>query len=168
MITDPDEIDRALVETTLEPLLKKWRDRAVNGLPAWQDFDVLELRPWIGRISLVEMLHESQDIYWRVFGTTIAERLQRDLTGHKYSERREWVADTVFESYWKVVRLGMPMLHTVDDTDMEGRFAGLVRLMLPLAGNGTRVDYVITAYEDVEDVAASAAAELMNPAGGAA
>lgn len=166
MITDPDEIDRLLVGTTLAPLLSKWRERAANGLPAWRDFDILELRPWLGRVSLVEMLHGSQDIHWRVFGTTISERLGRDLTGCKYSERPDWVAETVFEAYWDVVRLAVPILHEIDDWDMEGRFAGLVRLMLPLTGSGTSVDFIMTAYEDAED--ASAAARLSKPAGGAA
>lgn len=153
MISDPDEIDRHLAGTPLAPLLDKWRGRASSGLPAWSDFDILELRPWIGRLTLVEMLTAEKDILWRVFGTTIAERLQRDLTGYKHSERPDWVADGVAASYWEVARLVLPMLHMHGDHDQDGRFAGLMRLMLPLAAEsgGSEVHLIVTAYENADE-----------------
>lgn len=152
MITDPQEIDRQLAGTLLEPLLAKWRTRVSDGLPAWGDFDILELRPWIGQLTLVEMLAAEKDILWRVFGTTIADRLQRDLTGFRYSEKSEWVAEGVFETYWEVARLGAAMLHMHNDQDQHGRYAGLVRLMMPLAAEsgGTDVHMIVTAYHSAD------------------
>lgn len=153
MITDPHEIDRQLAGSVLEPLLAKWRTRVSGGLPAWGDFDVLELRPWIGQLTLVELLAAEEDILWRVFGTTIADRLQRDLTGFKYSERADWVGPGVFETYWEVARLGSAMLHMLNDHDQHGRYAGLVRLMMPLAAvsGGNEVHLILTAYDSADE-----------------
>lgn len=148
IVNDLDEIRRELTESPLGGLFELWHSRSAKGLPAWRDFDVLEMRPWLGRLTLVEMMEDGHDILWRVFGTKVAEMLQRDMTGVRYSERPEVVPANVHKTYWQVAASGKPLLHMVTQREVDDPLVGMVRLLLPLSDGGKRVDMVMTGYDE--------------------
>ena len=157
IVDDLDAIAGHLAETPLAGLLALWRQRAADKLPAWRDFDVLEMRPWLGRLSLVELFHAEKDILWRVFGTKVAEMLQRDMTGVRFSERPDLVPANVHQTYWRVADDGKPLLHMVTRREVDEPLVGMVRLLLPLSEHGRQVDMVMTGYDESSSVDPGAA-----------
>ena len=157
LVEDVDEIGSHLAQSRLSGLFTLWQARAADGLPAWRDFDILEMRPWLGRLTLVELFADDKDILWRVFGTKVSEMLQRDMTGIRYSERSDIVPANVYKTYWQVAGTGKPLLHVVTQREVDDPLVGMVRLMLPLSDGGDGVDMVMTGYDESGSVDPGAA-----------
>ena len=93
-------IPRAILETAIrlsEPIsstvrltpfefVALWRSWRTDGLlPGRNDFDVFEVRPWIGRILMMDVIDGGQDFQYRLVGTELVE-VRRDLSGRLVSE----------------------------------------------------------------------------------
>src|SRR5262249_10216381 len=59
-----------------------WRAKCRgDALPARADFTVDDLRPFIGRIAILDVIDGGQDFRFRLYGTQIAEEYQGEMTG---------------------------------------------------------------------------------------
>ena len=71
---------------SLHTLYDLWETRRQGRrVPARQDIDVLELRPWLGWLTVMDMIDDGTDFIYRVFGTSQAAQIGVDLTGRRAS-----------------------------------------------------------------------------------
>jgi len=54
-------------------------------LPDRSGFGPLELRPWLGWLTVMDMVDDGADFVYRVFGTSQAAQIGMDLTGRRAS-----------------------------------------------------------------------------------
>ncbi len=93
-------------------LFDLWQARkGARRFPARRDFDVLELKAWLGDLHLLEVERGGADFRYRVFSTNFAIRLGYDLTGKLISETLEPNLRAVgLACYGEVCRSGRPYL----------------------------------------------------------
>lgn len=111
-------------------------------MPGRADFDVLELRPWLGNLHLIEVVDGGRDFHHRVYGTDLAIAFDMDLTGKGMSALPDGVREAVRRGYAQVCLSGEPL---VVDTDPAVRSAveRVEKLILPLSSDGTVVDRLL-------------------------
>ena len=140
-------LDEQIELPRLKALYRLWYERR-NGLsmPDWDSFDILEMGAWIGNLTLLEVIPEPLDMIYRVFSTRVSENLQRELTGRRLSESEHLIPKDVRDSYYDVLRGGLPCLHHLDDISNAGASVTLERLVLPLSKDGRRVNMILVGY----------------------
>lgn len=69
-------------------LLDWWhhRPRGEAALPEWNDVDPVSLLPWMGWITLYDVVDGGRDIRYRLVGSRITEQAGIDLTGRLVSQ----------------------------------------------------------------------------------
>lgn len=135
LITDPD----LGFENDLQSrLLAMWRDRCTgHRLPARRDFDVLELKEYMGWLCVVEVLPGGEDLIYRLVGTGVVDRMGRDITGKRVSEV---LPPAALRIHQHLMRHPQP-LRTYGEIGWVGReFILHETLLLPLADDGKTVD----------------------------
>jgi len=71
---------------SLHSLHALWESRRRGrAVPARQDIDVLELRQWLGWLTVMDMVDDGDDFIYRIFGTSQAAQIGMDLTGRRAS-----------------------------------------------------------------------------------
>lgn len=74
-------------DASLSSLYTLWQDRRRQGrLPSRGDFAVEDLAPWLGNVSLVDVVGQPPRFRWRLIGSTIVAKLGRDSTGRWFDE----------------------------------------------------------------------------------
>lgn len=131
-------------EPRLQALYDFWDEkRAGRVMPARADFDPLELKPWMGHLSLVETLDGGNDFLFRVHGTVLAWRLVgEDLTGRRLMELPYDWKEVWREEYRRVVRTRAPYAVTRKASAMKDH-VGIRKLILPLSDDGETVDMLL-------------------------
>ena len=125
---------------------QKWRgDRE---LPSRTDFDPVELRYMMGRLSLVEVHHDPLRFRYRVHGTEIADRLGYDMTGKNLEA---WPDDAhrqqIRDYFGQIVTSRAPRIQHRERMVSHGRILRYCALALPLSAVGTRVDMLLIGVE---------------------
>lgn len=120
--------------------------RGDRPMPARGDFEVSELKDWLGNLMLIEVERDSGslDFRYRVYGTVLAEWFGRDLTRKSDAALRDDARATVRDEYERVCRKGEPLL-TLHDRHLGRRRARMAKLVLPLSDNGDTVDRLLAA-----------------------
>jgi hypothetical protein len=116
----------------LRSLVDLWRTkRGSRSLPARRDFPIEDLKPWLGRMHVVEVL--PGDFRFAIFATTSAQRMGFELTGKLLSEAP--VPDMVKEAeetYRQSVNTKRPVYRRTPPTVYDDRLYGFTRVVLPL------------------------------------
>ncbi|MCM0019316.1 MAG: PAS domain-containing protein [Tagaea sp.] len=87
------DAELAELPETLRDLHAMWNaKRGARAFPARAEFAVDDVKPWLGRLHLVEIL--DGDFRFAVFGTIIADLLQREYNGLRLSEIADPIART--------------------------------------------------------------------------
>lgn len=154
-MTDSGDIRRGIYEddsllTVCSPpfagLFKLWDSkRTGHTYPARGDFDPLEMKPWLGRLSLLDVLPgPPMDFRYRLVGTMTAEQYGIDLTGKLFTEAcfigtpaEAQAAMTEF------VRIGKVRYRNDPVEDMRGFASMRERIYLPLAEDGKTIDMIL-------------------------
>lgn len=134
LIWDPPEA--ALPEGPLRFLAAFWRARRAPGaLPGIDVVDPLALKPALGYMMLLDVLDDGWDYRYRVYGSLIARRLGRDLTGARTSEiaRTAFTGTFYIAGYRAVIARRLP-LFSVSSSPGYVQATDWRRLALPLAG----------------------------------
>src|SRR3546814_5372642 len=63
--------------------VRKRKDRPA---PLRRDFDVVELRRWLGFLCLIDIEAGGEDFRYRLFGTRVVDAVGHELTGRHFSE----------------------------------------------------------------------------------
>ena len=116
----------------LRSLVELWRTkRGCRTLPARRDFQIEELKPWLGRMHVIEVL--PGDFRFAVFATTSAQRVGVELTGRLISEAPvPDMAKDAEETYRQSVKTKRPVYRRTPPTVYDDRLYGYTRVVLPL------------------------------------
>jgi hypothetical protein len=132
----------------LDQLVAYWRAKcdALGHLPGRADIDPVEMRFALGHLMLVEVERGTRTRFrHRLIGTHIVDRAGYDATGLYLDEIPDAeLAARLSESYLAVLAAKEPVRQTLDDI-VDGRSTKLELVRLPLAGDGTNVDMILSA-----------------------
>ena len=131
-------------------LFRLWDDkRGDRVLPARSDFDPSELKPWLGRLGLLDVLPgPPMDFRFRLCGTRTVEEYGVDLTGKRFSEAC-YVGSpaTAQTSMGEFVRIGKPRYRNDPVKDINGFALMRERMYLPLAEDGSTINKILCYQE---------------------
>ena len=154
-MTDTGDIRRGLYEddsllTVCSPpfagLFKLWDSkRAGRTYPARSDFDPLEMKLWLGRLALLDVLPgPPMDFRYRLVGTQTVAQYGLDLTGKKFSEACYIGTPAEAQAAMgEFVRIGKPRYRNDPAQDMRGFASMRERIYLPLAEDGRTIDMIL-------------------------
>jgi hypothetical protein len=130
----------------LAALYEHWVVRFDDGpIPAWSNFDAVDLKPWLGRLNLVAVEHDEageRRFVYRVFATDVAQALDCEMTNCEVGAGAPGVRETLTEDYAEVVDRGHPILRR-HEISHRSRVLPHVRLMLPLGDGDAEVTRVL-------------------------
>lgn len=123
----------------LAALYEHWVVRFDDGpVPAWSNFDAVELKPWLGRLNLVAVEPGEaggRRFVYRVFATDLAQALDCEMTGRAVGDGAPGVRETLIDDYAEVADRAHPILRR-HEMSHRSRVLPHVRLMLPLGDGG--------------------------------
>ncbi len=128
----------------LDSLLRFWTGLcAARAWPARRDFQPEDLRPWLGHIALLDV-QPGPRFHVRLTGVVIAEFDGGDYTG-RYLEDAvpPEIRAMVMAPYLAVLAEGRPVHCHTPAGYADGSFRSLQRLLLPLSGDGQRIDMIM-------------------------
>lgn len=115
-------------------------------MPARPDIDVIELRPWLGNLILLETIDAGADFRYRVYGTNLVTYFGRDLTGDLVSGLQHKYQAVVYGEYAAVVETRRPLaiqhLRYIGALGLSTRMT-VEKLILPLSTDGDVVDMLL-------------------------
>jgi hypothetical protein len=145
--------DRSFLEfcdAKVAGLFRYWdAKRGTRDMPERRDIDPLEMRPWLGRVVLYDVVEEPPDFRYRLFGSEIAERLGRDLTGRLVSETS--ITEDNARTGSRLAEIVTRRTFRYRNDQMlasTGSFVGTERLFLPF-GPGDRVTMLLLYFHSV-------------------
>lgn len=136
----------ALRSTLLKRLHHDW-ERRRNGreFPSRADFDPLELRYIVGRLSFIDVLAPPGRYRYRLHGTKVADRIGCDLTGKEVDEigdklwrerLRQHLSDTIEQR--------RPIAIVWERICSDERTWNCETIVFPLARDGTTIDMLMS------------------------
>jgi hypothetical protein len=122
-----------------------WRQkRGERAMPCRKDFDVLDLRSWLGNVNLIDVERGAARFRLRLVGTRIAALQERDCTGRYFDEFvPERLLGDVLAPFRQTVLTRVP---AADELVMQGRAGPVLRcsrLVLPLSDDGVDVTMIM-------------------------
>ena len=135
----------------LQALLQYWMDRRRGrSMPARGDFDVVDMKPWLGNMNLVDVERNPLDFRYRVYGTNVADMLRKELTGHRIEDNPPSVVAAVRTSYERVVETRAPFYQHIDVVAID-EFYRFHRLLLPLSDDDDAVNQVLVGNTPIKE-----------------
>ncbi len=143
-----------MTQSRYKQLLALWQSkRAGRRYPARSDFDVLELRPWLGDLELVEVERTDDGGYryrYRLVGTRITDIDGIDATGRHADEIFIDNYSNVVDEYDEVLETGEPCLRDYSPSlSRRGLHRTYHKLVLPLASDGETIDMLLVLLEEL-------------------
>jgi hypothetical protein len=132
----------------LVALLQLWKERCKDGkLPARADFDPLDLRKFLGRIVLFDVLQDPRRFRFRLVGTDWVLRFGLDPTNTLVDDFPR-VASRPFinQVLGMVVDRAVP-IWARRAVLIEGRYYHYGMLLMPLASEGHTVDMIMAGFD---------------------
>ena len=129
---DWDPSPQTFESDKLRRLNEHWRGLAKGGLPARSDFFPEDVPYMLGNLALVDLCEQTGGLRYRVFGTTMAERYERDLTGTEVAESAETLTRFFGAAFRGVLKERRP-LYTRHLPPKDAPVRDCQRLILPYA-----------------------------------
>jgi len=139
-------LESHVITAAARDLYALWRmKRSQAEFVSRRDMDIVELSPWIGRLSVHDYLSDVDDYICRVFGESIRRRIGIDLTRRRLSELPPAIGQRMRARYDRVRIHGEPLLCHIMSFAMQ---LGLPEkesfpaelLVLPLSRSGCEHD----------------------------
>lgn len=132
----PPRTDTAGWTELARRLLAFWdARRGGRSMPERKDFDPLDMKPWLSRLMLIEVIDGGRDFRYRLVGTDVTEKLGYEITGKLLSTvpSSPGKVPEFLEEHRVAVRTGRPV-HVIQDYFSEAmqRPIKYERLLLPL------------------------------------
>jgi len=129
----------------LQRLLDLWNTKCDGRLmPARLDFDVFELRDWLGNLMLIDVLDDASEFRYRLYGSVLAAYYNRDLTGKLTATLPPETRDIVRREYAEACLTRRPMM-IERRRSVKQSTRMVAKLILPLASDGLAVDMILVA-----------------------
>lgn len=119
-------------------------------MPARGDFDVVDMKPWLGNMNLVDVERNPLDFRYRVFGTNVANMLRKELTGHTIDDNPLSLVAQLRASYERVVETAAPFYQRIDFVAVS-EFYRFHRLLLPLSDDDKAVTQVLVGNTPIKE-----------------
>lgn len=104
-------LEEHLITGSVRDLYDLWtKKRAQNEFVPRKDMDIVELAPWIGRLTVYDYIHEEDDYLCRLFGEALRKRIGMDLTRRRFSELPAPIGERLRARYDRVRTSGLPLL----------------------------------------------------------
>jgi hypothetical protein len=126
-------------------LLRRWEDLRQGGLlPLKTDLDPLALKPFLGRVHIVETTAENPENYFfRLWASDVRFDGGSDYTSlHLRDYPHAPYRKAVMQDYWDAVNSGVPAYHRVFAIN-DSRLYEYARLILPFSKDGTAVSHLL-------------------------
>jgi hypothetical protein len=113
-------------------------------MPSRPDLDPVEIPTLLPHVFLVDVPGDGGPLVYRLSGTAVVALMGQDVTGQRVGDgtlpqhRAEVVA-----RYGSVAREGRPFFHQARLRDYTNDFADVDRILLPLSGDGVRVNMLL-------------------------
>lgn len=135
---------------TLAAIYRLWRAKAGDRpAPSRADFDIVDLRPWLGFLVLIDVIDGGVDFFYRVYGTGITAFYGNDLTAKRLSDVEPAIQALVFAEYRRAVQTMRP-LYVVRRPRIRREEAWVARVILPLSRDGTTVDQILVGFQAID------------------
>lgn len=140
-----DVVQHSVIDGTGR-FLSFWTSKFRSGiLPGRADFDVFEMKEWLGRILIMEVLDDGADFRYRLIGTNIVQINGRDLTGKRVTDSQyNENIEQVLSSFRLPVIQRSPIVRRgrlVWRADRD--FLNYESVHCPLAENGIKINMTI-------------------------
>lgn len=144
-----DVEDYSLLSPFLGGFARYWEARRRGrDIPDRADLDVLDLKPWLGWINVLDVIDQGEDFRYRVFGTRHVARLGADLTGKRASETKLAVRANFTRFLGRIIAARRPVLTVVNQKNLDSDHVyEWRRLGVPLTRGGTAVDTIMVLAE---------------------
>ena len=128
----------------LDALCELWESKRKGGaLPARADFDVFELRPWLGHLNVIEVIDGGRDYRYRLHGNDLVQLLGMDLTGRRLSDLAPEMQGTIRAEHEEVLATRGPCWFSRNRFNRDADHLRIVKLTLPLAADGETIDMML-------------------------
>ena len=148
----------------IDGIVTLWRRKCGSRLmPSRADFDVLDLRPWLGHISLCDVVpaepgsnssrSDAVRFRLRLQGTHLVDAHAADYTGRFLDEAfpRDHL-DLLLKPLRSCVVTRRPATASTEGRDLRGRFRRVSRAAMPLSSDGQTVHMVLLAeYAEIPE-----------------
>ncbi len=122
--------------------------RGLRDIPDRADIDVLDLKPWLGWLNMLDVIDGGEDFRYRVFGTHHVARLGADVTGKLASESSVAVRANFTIFLGLIVASRRPVLAQITQKNLgTDHVYEWRRLGVPLTRGGTAVDAIMVLAE---------------------
>jgi hypothetical protein len=146
----------AIVDPQIRRFVEYWRGRRADALyPARAALDPLDFAYVLGDVVLIEVTRGSADgaarwrFRYRLVGSKIVARDGYDLTGKFLDDLPEpEYRERVRATWTGVCETGAPA-HHVRELVLDGRLRSYEVVVLPLAGNGSDIDMLISVQREM-------------------
>lgn len=128
--------------------LALWQSKASDGLPRRSDFSMAELRPYMGRVAILDVVDGGRDFRYRLYGSDIAEEYQADMSRKSVNEFRPHFRAAIVPGYQRCLATRAPHYDVIDIDDEMMRYKW-ERIVLPLATDGRIVDMIMVYRTDL-------------------
>lgn len=129
--------------------LALWEGKAgPNRLPRRADFDIPELRPYLGRVAILDVIDGGADFRFRLYGSDIAEEYQADMTRKSVADFRPHFRAAIVPGYRRCLETRAPYYDVIDIDDEMMRYKW-ERMVVPLAADGQTVDMLMVYRSDL-------------------
>lgn len=124
---------------------------ADGGLPARAGLDPIEMKRWLGNLSILDVIDGGRDFVFRLYGSVLAQAVGFDMTGKSARDYPGERNNVLVDSYRAVLAARRPLLSSV-----VVRFTGRPvmpaweRIVAPLARDGVTIDKLIVLAYRVE------------------
>ncbi len=151
------ELRPKIIAPLTESMLDFWMDRARQEMPPRRDaFDPVDLRAWIGNLSIWDYTAETGAYVCRLYGSRLVDRLGKELTSLPVEQYPMGLAPTIRAQFELMRTLGQPVLIEISDPIMPDSLskigeAHIEKLILPLTRSGKDVDCVLNWYVYTND-----------------
>jgi len=137
----------------LVALQRFWESKRRDGkLPSKTDFPPEEIKPWLGHILLVDVVHPPPRFRIRLMGVSLVEYAGRDYTGKWFDEI--FVGERLQQNirpYLKCFETKLPCYDNSAFTKPYSKRVVLYRLHLPLADDGEDINVIFGCGYTAED-----------------
>lgn len=129
--------------------LRLWQSkRRGDALPARADFPMEDLRPFLGRIGILDVVDAGADFRFRLYGSNVASAYKAEMTGKSVTEFRPNFQAAIVPGYRRCFETRQPHydLLEIDDPIMLYKWE---RIVVPLSSDGRRVDMLMVYSSDL-------------------
>ncbi len=119
-------------------------------MPSRSNFDVVDMKLWVGSLNLVDVERNPLNFRYRVYGTKIANALRKELTGHTIDDVSPYLVKEIRKSYEWVVKTRAPYYQRSDIIAVQVFFR-FHRLLLPLSDDDTTVTQILVGNTPIKD-----------------